>query len=84
LGDGFPMALPWAGREVPLTGRQIVNHPENSDKWYYPSGTQFGILQQTHLSFEPSSAIRFKKGRLAGLPFRTPDRLGLEFPGNAD
>ena len=32
LGDGFPMALPWAGREVPLTGRQIVNHPENSDK----------------------------------------------------
>ncbi len=35
LGDGFPMALPWAGREVPLTGRQIGNHPENSNKWYY-------------------------------------------------
>ncbi len=38
LGDGFPMALPWAGREVPLTGRQIVNHPENSDKRYHRSG----------------------------------------------
>ena len=23
FGDGFPMALPWAGREVPLAGRQI-------------------------------------------------------------
>ena len=34
LGDGFPMALPWAGREVPHTGRPIVNHPENTGKWY--------------------------------------------------
>ncbi len=23
FGDGFPMALPWAKREVPLAGRQI-------------------------------------------------------------
>ena len=23
FGDGFPMALPWAEREVPLAGRQI-------------------------------------------------------------
>jgi hypothetical protein len=34
LGDGFPMALPWAEREVPLAGRQIANHPENSYTWY--------------------------------------------------
>ncbi len=30
LGDGFPMALPWAEREVPIAGRQTANHPENS------------------------------------------------------
>jgi hypothetical protein len=30
LGDGFPMALPWAKEEVPLAGRQIANRPENS------------------------------------------------------
>jgi hypothetical protein len=35
LGDGFPMALPWAEREEPLAGRQIANHPENSYMWYY-------------------------------------------------
>ncbi len=29
LGDGFPMATPWAEREVPLARRQIANHPEN-------------------------------------------------------
>ena len=37
LGDGFPMALPWAEREVPLAGRQITNHPENSYTWYKPT-----------------------------------------------
>ncbi len=35
LGDGFPMALPWAEREVPLAGRQIANHPENFYTWYH-------------------------------------------------
>ncbi len=43
FGDGFPMALPWAARKVPLAGRQIAHHPENSYTWYdtcttYPSG----------------------------------------------
>jgi hypothetical protein len=35
LRDGFPMALPWAGKEVPLAGRQIANHPENSYRWHH-------------------------------------------------
>jgi hypothetical protein len=34
LGYGFPTALPWAEREVPLAGRRIANHPENSYMWY--------------------------------------------------
>jgi hypothetical protein len=38
LGDGLPMALPWAEREVPLAGRQIANHPENSDTCYQWAG----------------------------------------------
>ncbi len=33
LGDGFPMALPWAEGDVPLAGRQIANRPENSCMW---------------------------------------------------
>ncbi len=34
LGDDFPMALPWAKREVPLAGRPIAHDPENSYMWY--------------------------------------------------
>ncbi len=46
LGDGFPMALPWAEREVPLAGRQIANHPENSHMWYE------GLLDQSEAVVE--------------------------------
>ncbi len=38
FGNGFPMALPWAEGEVPLAGRQIANHPENSYVWYEVAG----------------------------------------------
>jgi hypothetical protein len=34
LGDDFPMALPWAKREVPLAGRPIAHDPGNLHMWY--------------------------------------------------
>ncbi len=45
LGDGFPMALPWAEREVPLAGPQIANRPENSCMRY---NTFAGLQLQAH------------------------------------
>ena len=75
LGDGFPMALPWAGREVPLTGRQIVNHPETSDKWYESWYDSAKTAQRAPARYSGCGPIRSK-----GIRSNPSFQAGESFP----